>query len=735
MKKNVKFILQQNSMDCGPTCLAMICKYYGKDVPIDFIRKNTFLNREGVSMLGISQAAQTIGFETLAGQLSLEMLDQQNEFPCILFWREDHFVVLTRVFKKKFRKEILYEIIDPSLGKVILNRNEFIVPWVQESEKGIALFLKPTEKFFNCCFEKEPKISVNFILKHILPHKKQFLIMFLLLLIGSGTTLIFPFLTQELIDRGVNQKNIGFIQQILIAQLLLFLGTASIEIFRNRIVLLVGSRISISIVSDFFKKLLGLPISFFESKMIGDINQRVHDNNRIEEFLTSQSLTTLFSMLTFFVYFVVLWYYSFIILAIYLSLTILALFWSFFWLKKLKLMDYKLFFLNSKTQSSIYEIITGASEMKLNNFEDYKRLEWQDIQENLLVLKLKSLKLSQFQLAGFEFFNQLKNIIVTFIAASLVTKELMSIGALLSVSFIIGQMNSPVSQLVEFFRSLQQAKLSLLRLNDIQTQPTEEKSNQIQYSETLSKFENGSIKVTDLSFQYNGPMSPLVLNKINLEIPEGKITAIVGASGSGKSTLIKLLLNFYEPTNGNIFYNNTPISLISPKSLRENCGVVMQDGFIFSDTIYRNIVLNDTSNNMDKFNNALKTANISNFIKELPLEEKTKIGDAGNGISGGQKQRLLIARAVYKDPKFLFFDEATSSLDAENEKIIHNNLQVFFKNKTVVIVAHRLSTVKNADQIIVLDKGKIVETGNHNQLVQLRGAYYNLVKNQLELGD
>ena len=502
--------------------------------------------------------------------------------------------------------------------------------------------------------------------------------------------------------------------------------------------LVVGTKINIQIISDFLKKLLKLPIKFFDTKLMGDFNQRIQDHERIEDFLTSQSLITLFSVITFSVFFGVLWYYDFRILAVYIILTVVSIAWSLYWMRKRKILDYFRFQQRSENQESIYEIINGVSEMKLNQFEDFKRREWEQIQQKLFKINIRILKLDQIQLSGFEFMNQLKNIVVTFLAASFVVKGNMTLGALLSVSYIIGQMNSPVSQLISFFRSLQDAKLSLARLNEVQNHPEEEQENQLPLLNPKYTQQNGiekGIYFKNTSFQYEGPQSPFVLKDINLFIPDGRVTAIVGASGSGKTTLMKMLLKFYEPVSGEIFFNHLNINDISPLDLRKNCGVVMQDGFIFSDTIERNIATNDENIDYEKLDKALKTANIKSFVEELPLGLNTKIGASGNGISGGQKQRILIARAVYKNPHFIFFDEATSALDAENEKIIHDKLQSFFKGKTVIIVAHRLSTVKNADQIIVLKHGQIVEQGNHQELVERKADYYNLVKNQLELGN
>ncbi|WP_134388387.1 peptidase domain-containing ABC transporter [Flavobacterium psychrophilum] len=728
---------QKDQMDCGPACLAMVSSFYKKNYSLQYLRENSFITREGVSLLGITEASKKIGYETISAKLTIEkLIEEKQTLPCILHWNQNHFVVLKKISKKIFTNKYYFHIADPGHGTIKLNQIDFKKSWLSDIDKGVALFLNPTEIFYKLTPPKEEKLTIKYILSYLTPYKKQLLLLFSMLLIGSCLTLIFPFLTQNLIDKGVNKKDLSFIGIILLAQLGVFLGSIIIEIIRNWIMLYIGTKISISIISDFLKKLLQLPIKFFDTKMMCDFNQRIQDNERIEHFLTSQSLLTFFSIITFSVFFGVLWYYNFTILIIYLSLTILSITWSFFWLKKRKILDYFLFQQRSQNQESIYEIINGVTEMKLNQFEDFKRKEWETIQQKLFKINIRVLKIDQFQLSGFEFLNQVKNILVTFLAATFVVKNTMTLGELLSVSYIIGQMNSPVNQLVNFFRSLQDAKLSLERLNEVQNHPTEEQNSN---KKTILIFDNhnqkSEIKFNNVSFQYEGPESPYVLKDINFKIPEGKVTAIVGASGSGKTTLMKLLLKFYEPTQGELLFNSENINNLSPKSLRENCGVVMQDGFIFSDTIERNIATGDENINKEKLQNAVKIANIEEFVKSLPLGYNTKIGASGNGISGGQKQRILIARAVYKNPHYIFFDEATSALDAENEKIIHDNLQQFFKGKTVLIIAHRLSTVKNADQIIVLKNGEIAETGNHQQLVQNKGDYFNLVKNQLELGD
>lgn len=733
----MKFIAQYDQMDCGPACLAMVSSHYGKEFSLQYLRKKSFITKEGVSLLGICEAAENIGYKTTAIKLEIKEFSKEL-LPCILHWNQNHFVVLHKISKNIITGKITYKIADPGHGFVSLNDEKFNKSWLSDENKGIALFLEPTEFFYNQTPLKEEKLSVKYLLKYLKPHQKQIYWLFFLLTVGTLITLTFPILTQKLIDDGVNRKNFSIITYILLAQLAFFLGNIIINVFRNWIILVVGTKINIQIISDFLKKLLKLPIKFFDTKLMGDFSQRIQDHERIENFLTSHSLLTLFSVITFTAFFGVLWYYDLRILTVYIGLTAVSVLWSLFWMKKRKILDYFRFQQRSENQESIYEILNGVSEMKLNQFEDFKRKEWEKIQQKLFKINIRILKLDQVQLSGFEFINQLKNIIVTFLAASFVVKGHMTLGALLSVSYIIGQMNSPVNQLISFFRSFQDAKISLSRLNEVQNHPEEEQVNQIPLLSKKYTDQNGiekGIYFKNVSFQYEGPQSPYILKDIDLFIPEGKVTAIVGASGSGKTTLMKMLLKFYEPISGEIIFNHLNIKDISPLDLRKNCGVVMHDGFIFSDTIERNIATSEENIDYTKLEKALQTANIKSFVEELPLALNTKIGASGNGISGGQRQRILIARAVYKNPHFIFFDEATSALDAENEKIIHDNLQSFFKGKTVIIVAHRLSTVKNADQIIVLKNGEIVEQGNHQSLVERKADYYNLVKNQLELGN
>jgi ATP-binding cassette, subfamily B, bacterial len=731
-----KITYQLDEMDCGPSCLVMIAKHYGKEFSLPFLREKSFITRNGVSLLGISQGAKHIGFETISAKLTLEKLkDKKDVIPCVIHWNQAHFAVLYKIKKSKLTKKYYFYVADPAHGLIKINEEDFKQGWLSINDKGVTLFLKPTDAFYNQIEVKE-KTNFSYLFDYIKPFKWQMIKIFISLLIGSLITLVFPFLTENLVDKGINPKNINFVSLILLAQLSLFFGHTILEIIRNRILLHVGSRININIISDFLGKLMLMPLKYFDAKRIGDLTQRIQDHKRIESFLTSQSIQTLFSIINFSVFFGVLAYYNWFILIIYISITFLSILWVLYFQKQRKFLDYNRFELLADNQSTTYELITGMQEIKLNSFEAYKQNQWKEVQEKLFKVNIKVLNLDQFQLSGYDFLNNIKNIIVTFIVAQNVINGNLTLGSMLSISYIIGEMNSPINQLISFFRSLQDAKLSFSRLNEVHN--FEETTIPSLIGTTVKQDESKSqegVLLNDISFQYEGPKSPFVLKNINQFIPENKVTAIVGSSGSGKTTLLKMLLKYYEPVNGLISINNIDLKDIKLEDWRKDYGVVMQEGFIFSETIERNIATSDNEIDVEKLNKAIKTANLTDYIDNLPLGTKTKIGSSGNGISGGQKQRILIARAVYKNPKYLFFDEATSSLDAENEKIIMGNLNAFFEDKTVIIVAHRLSTVKNADQIIVLKNGEIVETGNHQQLVNNKADYFNLIKNQLELGD
>ncbi|TSJ45640.1 peptidase domain-containing ABC transporter [Fluviicola chungangensis] len=725
----MKYIRQQNIMDCGPSCIAMVTSHYGKTLSLDYLRSESQLTREGISLLSIEHTCSKIGFKTACGQFTVDYLIQNFKLPVILHWNSNHFVVLKEIIKKK--GENIFVVYDPSYGKIKLKQKNFELAWISEDNSGFGMFLEPTEDFYSIENHLEKKLKLTKLLGYIKPHKKQFFILIILMLLGNAISLTFPFLTKSLIDNGVGNKDLGYITYVLIAQLTLYISMTIFDVFRNRYLLFIGSKIGITVVIEFLSKLFTLPISFFESRMHGDLHQRISDNDRIQQFLTNQSITTAFSIVTLVVYLCILPYFGFSILLAYLSLTSLALIWSYYWLQKQKKIDYLIFQIGSKNYASLAEILTGMSEMKLNSLEEYKQNNWKKVQEEFVRIRLRKMKLGQIQSFGYEFLNQVKNILVVFFAANLVTTGDLTLGSLLSVSYIVGQMNAPISDIIEFSRSLQEAKLSYSRLSEIQDYDSEDNDSQIDIAEA-KRIEKG-IQFDNVSFKYDGIESPVVLKNLNFTIPHGKTTAIVGTSGSGKTTLIKLLLKYYKVSEGEIRINDVGINNLTAKSVRANCGVVMQDGFIFSETLFRNVVMGSTENK-ERFNQSIEIANLTDFVNDLPLGENTKLGISGVGISGGQKQRLLIARAVYKNADFFYLDEATSSLDSENERIIYDNLNKYFENKTVVIVAHRLSTVKNADQIIVLEKGEIVEIGSHQSLVSQRGAYYSLVENQLELG-
>jgi len=718
----------------------MIAKHYGRNYSLESLRNLSCITRRGVSLLGISEAAEKIGFKTLAAVVSFEQLDKEVPLPCIIHWNQNHFVVVPpqNFSSKKSKAKLL--IADPSHGLVKVDKETFLKSWISKSnDQGIVLMFEPTPLFYQQEDDTNTSHGFSFLFRYLKPYKKFIIQLLLGMLMSSLLALVFPFLTQSMVDYGVNHQNIGFIGLVLISQLVLFIGITVVEMIRSWILLHMNSRINISIISDFLIKMMKLPIRFFDTKIIGDITQRIGDHSRIEHFLTTNTLNTLFSSVSLLVFSLVLGIYSLNILFIFLVGSALSILWIILFLKKRKELDYKRFQQLSNNQNNLYELITGMQEIKLNNCETPKRWEWERIQAKLFKLNIGSLALEQYQQTGNLFFTQLKNILISYLAAREVVSGNMTLGMMLSVSYIIGQMNSPIEQLLGFFRSAQDARISLERLGEIHNQENEEKT--LAADEPLSEemnahlFKSNDIKFENVSFQYAGPNSPYVLKDINLKIPEGKVTAIVGSSGSGKTTLLKLLLRFYEPSAGKIFVDNQELSTLSPKWWRSKCGVVMQEGFIFSDTIARNITISDERINEKKLSQAVRISNIESFIKELPLGYTTRIGNSGNGISTGQKQRMLIARAVYKNPGYLFFDEATSALDSSNEKIIMENLNRFFDGKTVVVVAHRLSTVKHADQIVVLEHGKVVETGNHQTLTKQRGKYFELVKNQLELGE
>jgi len=735
--------LQPDTTDCGPTCLRIVAKYFGRHYNLETLRELTWKTREGVSLLTISDAAEKIGFRTQGVKITLDKISE-IPLPAIIHWTQNHFVVLYKIKKKdsflssifgKCRKVNTYYISDPAHGLLKYSEEEFVRYWastkINGEPAGIALLLEPTADFYTEEGEKIKKTGFRYLFSYLKPYRKLLTQLLLGFLTGSLITVIFPFLTQAIVDIGITTNNLNFIVLVLIAQLVLTVSQTAVGFIRSWIMLHTSARVSISLISDFLLKMMKLPIRFFDTKLIGDLRQRIDDNQRIQDFLTGNLISMSFGIFIFVIYSLVMAYYDWLILLVFYGGSGLYVLWILMFQKKRKELDYKRFNIASDNQGNLYQLITGIQEIKLNNCEKQKRWEWERIQARLFKVNVKGLMLNQSQQSGSVFINHVKNILISFIAAKSVIEGQMTLGMMMAIHYIIGQLNSPLNEFITFMRAGQDARISLGRLGEIHEREEEERPEEQKNYELP---ENTVITVSGLSFHYEGPKSPRVLNNINMEIPPDKVTAIVGASGSGKTTLIKMILGFYPPYEGKIEIGGISLQQFSMEMWRSKCGVVMQDGYIFSDTITNNIAVADDYPDRDKLRRAVKIANINDYIESLPLRFNTKIGQEGTGLSQGQKQRILIARAVYKDSPFLFFDEATNSLDAKNEKVIIENLAGFYRGKTVVTVAHRLSTVKNADNIVVLDKGEIVEQGTHNELAAKKGVYYELVKNQLELG-
>ena len=726
--------LQKDSMQCGIACLQMVCKYFGREYSMNTLSKLCFATTEGVSMLGINEAANILGLHTTCVRAATSILSEAH-LPCILHWNQNHFVVLYKV--KNGKK---FYIADPGKGLVTYSLEEFKKHWIStrsnEEDKGIAMFLETTPAFFTYKMEGEENIkekrSFRFLFGYVKKYRKYFGQIILGLIVGSLLQLVLPFLTQSIVDVGIKNQDIGFVWLILLGQLMLTISRTAIDFIRRWLLLHISLRINISLVSDFFIKLLKLPMSFFDTKLMGDLMQRMNDHSRVNNFLTQQTLNITFAMLTFVVFSVVLFFYNKLVFAIFLLGSVLYGGWMTLFLKRRKVLDYELFEQQAINNNKTYEFITSMQEIKLQDCEQRRRWEWEDTQADLFGVQMKSLKLQQTQEAGSIFINEVKNIIITVVAATAVIHGQMTLGMMLAVQYIIGQLNSPVEQLMNFFYSLQDVKISLERINEIHQMDDE---NGKEGLKTSIENKNEGIDIKNVMFKYDPHALRKTIDDVNIHIPQGKVTAIVGASGSGKTTLIRLILGYYPVLDGKIAIGNTDINTLNKRWWRRQCGVVMQDGVLFSESIARNIAVDDGDIDKERLLKAAEIACIKDYVMALPLKFNTKIGRDGIGLSQGQKQRILIARAVYKNPDYIFLDEATNSLDANNERSIVENLDKFYRDKTVVIVAHRLSTVKNADQIVVIDHGKVVEAGNHESLTAKRGAYYHLVKNQLELGN
>ena len=723
---------QHDAMDCGPTCLRMVAAHYGRVFSLEGLREKSLITREGVSMLGLSEAAEHIGFRSTGVKVSFDDL-KEAPLPCIVHWNQQHFVVVYDIKTKRGIDTIW--IADPAAGQLQYTKEEFCRCWISTKDEGVdvgvALLLEPSPDFYELEDEKVNRKGFSFLFSYLRPYKTLVIQLFLGLLFGSMLQLILPFLTQSIVDFGISAQNIGFIYLVLIAQLVLTVSSSAVEFIRGWILLHLGTRINIALVSDFLIKLMRLPMGYFDTKMVGDILQRINDHTRIQNYLTNSSLSILFSVFNIVIFSAVLLLYSFTIFAIFFVGSFLYFMWVWLFMKRRAELDHKSFAQNSANQSNVIQLVTGMQEIKLNACEQQKRWEWERIQAKLFRLQIKGLALGQYQDSGALLINQSKNIIITALVAKLVIDGQMTLGMMMAVQYIVGQLNSPVDQLISFFRQTQDAQLSLERLSEVHDRDDEEAKEEARIREIPM---NKDITLKQVTFGYDATsIGEPVVKGIQLHIPAGKQTAIVGTSGSGKTTLIKLLLGFYPLQKGDILLGENNLKNYSIREWRKQCGVVMQDGFIFSDSIAKNIAPGAEIIDKDRLLNAVITANIREFIESLPLSYNTKIGNEGHGLSQGQKQRILIARAVYKNPSLVFLDEATNALDTNNERVIMDNLQQFFEGRTSVVIAHRLSTVKNADQIVVLEKGEIVEIGTHQELTKKQGAYYRLVKNQLEL--
>ena len=739
---------QLDTMDCGPTSLRIIAQHYGRHYSLQTLRERCHISREGVSLLGISDAAESIGFRATGVKITWEQLREKAILPCIIHWNQQHFVVVYKIVKIHNDWEI--HISDPAAGLLKYRETQFLRYWLQGDCKfstisdssclessagarhGIALLIEPTPQFYKEMGDEDKRLKFSSLVEYLRPYKSYLVQLALAMITASVLSLILPFLTQSVVDKGIGTNNLSFVVMMLVAQVVLTLGQLANDLIRSWLMLHMTTRISISLISDFLAKLMRLPIAFFDSKMVGDIMQRIDDYDRVQSFLTGSLLSMVMAVVSFIIYGGVMGGYNPLILGIFLLGSVLYVGWILLFLRRRRKLDYMRFQEATTNQSNIVQLINGMQEIKLNNCEKQKRWEWERIQARLFQVSIKGLVLGQTQEVGGTFIDQTKNVIISFLAASAVIKGEMTLGMMVALQYIIGQLNAPLSQFIQFVQATQDAKISLERLSEIQEKDDEEPTTEERIREIP---DSADLEFRGVTFQYDGPHSAKALDDVSVTIPAHKVTAIVGASGSGKTTMLKLMLGFYTPTSGEVLLHDRRIAQYSPSCWRRACGTVMQEGYIFSDTIAGNIGVSDERPDMERGRRATRIANIDTFIDELPLGYNTKIGTDGHGLSVGQKQRLLIARAAYKDAKYLFFDEATNSLDANNERTIMERLDRLFENKTVVVVAHRLSTVRNADKIVVLDRGRIVEQGTHDELTAKRGYYYELVRNQLELGN
>lgn len=726
--KRIRFIRQRDSMLCGVASLCMICRYFGLNCDTKWLEQFCVPTAEGVSFKSIADGAAAVGIDSKCLHANIDFL-KSCPLPAILLWNQNHFVVLYKISHKGNR----FHIADPAKGCTYFSTSDFSEHWcsnIQEGKKtGIVMVFNPSEKFGEIKSTHSKNLhSWKFLFSYVKRYRNYFTQITLGIMLVCIFQLVMPFLTQAIVDSGIQKKNIGIIWLILFGELMIVAGRTATDFIRRWLLLHISMRINISLLSDFFIKLLKLPMNFFDTKLLGDLLQRIADHDRIQYFLTTQVLGVTFSLVSFIVFGVILLIFDKLVFGIFILSTAIYVFWIISFLNRRKILDYEVFACHSRSQNTTYRFVSTMQEIKLQDCEQRRRWEWEDAQADLFKIEIKQLSLQQAQESGSIFINEIKNILITVIAATGVIKGNLTLGTMLAIQYIVGQLNSPVDQLMRFIYSIQDTKISLERINEIHG--SDDESDPMG---STSFRGNKSIKIRNLTFKYDPHALTPTLSDVDILIPSGKVTAIVGASGSGKSTLIRLLLGYYRTGRNMIEIAEKPLEEYNMKWWRKQCGVVMQDGVIFSESIERNIASDDKTVDYDRLYYAAHMACADRFIESLPLKYNTKIGPDGLGLSQGQKQRILIARAIYRNPEFLFMDEATNSLDANNERSIVNNLQEFFKGRTVVIVAHRLSTVRNADNIIVLDNGRVKETGCHDTLIERHGMYYNLIKNQLEI--
>ncbi len=723
---------QLNASDCGPTSLRMVAQFHGMNYSTEMLRKHCHISRLGVNMRGISEGAQHIGFDTVGVKLTFDQLAEEGVFPCILHWNQNHFVVCYGIEKGRSGKYKIH-ISDPATQRLAYTREEFERCWIgskaNKESCGVALLLEPGDNFGKVEdeYRKNSRSMLSFA-RYFTPYRSMIAQLLLAMLVGSLIQMVLPFLSQAMVDQGINGRNLNIITLILLAQLGFFVATLSIDYIRSWIMLHMNSRIDIQLIADFLIKLTAMPLQFFDSRMTGDILQRIGDHGRIKNFLLSNSMRIVFSLINFVVFLGILAYYNLTVLTIFVVGNALYVIWIFFFMRYRRELDIKRFNQSAREQSKMIQLVQGMQDIKLNNCERQKRWEWERIQVKLFQIGLKGLRIGQIQQSGSVFFTQTTHILIYYIAAKSVVEGGMTLGMMMSLTYIIGQVSAPIGEFIGFAQSFQDAKISLERLNEIHSQEDEETD----IDKKMPTLPAGrDIEIKDLSFSYNGSQNELALKNVSLSIPAHKVTAIVGESGCGKTTLIKLLQGFYEPTSGSIKVGGIDFQAINPHTWRAATGSVMQDSFIFSDTIEGNITFGTENVDKERMKRAARLACIDDFVESLPMGYDTLIGMEGKGVSQGQRQRIMIARAIYKNPEYIFLDEATNSLDATNEAHIMDNMGRFYEGRTVVISAHRLSTVRNADQIVVMSGGEIVERGNHESLLKKRGRYYELVKHQM----